>query len=244
VAAAAEAVAVAMRPSTEVGRRRWGYVVWGLTGLAIVVPEIWAAKWPEHARFPTISGTVGYLEYWHDWVALLVVGVLVWAALHAIRFRTQAQYESSARHTDLGRYTLVDPKRPFVGAAAIAYYVVAIACCIGVPLIVVGWRPDDEYLLGEVMYGSIALFAFVLPGIAALVTGKDVPFTTLFATFQNIQERARPLAVLIAAGIVILLLHLAFYPWPSVIPELQDLNKQRNPSHEQLKKREPDPFAP
>jgi len=66
--------------ASEGARRKWGYIVWGVTGLAIAVPEIWAAKWPDNARFPTISGTVGYIEYWHDWVALLVIGVLVWAA--------------------------------------------------------------------------------------------------------------------------------------------------------------------
>jgi hypothetical protein len=83
------------------------------------VPELWAAVWPDDARFPTISGTVGYLEYWHDWVALLVVGVLVWAAMHAVRFRRRAQYVRSPRHTDLGRYTLAEPKQPFSGGVAI-----------------------------------------------------------------------------------------------------------------------------
>ena len=65
----------------------------------------------------------------------------------------------------------------------------AVVCTFVGPLLVDQWRPDDEYLLGEVMYGSIALFAFVLPGAAALFWGKDVPFTTLFGTIRNIERR-------------------------------------------------------
>jgi hypothetical protein len=128
----------------------------------------WGAKWPDNARFPTISGTVGYLEYWHDWVALLAIGVLVWAAFHLFEFRGPKAYKDSDRHTLSGRYTLRKPQdEPFSTGIAIGYYVVAIASTIAGSLIVNSARPDDEYLLGEVMYGSIALFAFVLPGAAA-----------------------------------------------------------------------------
>jgi hypothetical protein len=234
--------------SSEHSRQIWGYIVWALTGLAVAVPEIWAAKWPDSAPFPTISGTVGYIEYWHDWVALLVIGVLIWAAVHAVKFSNQEKYIASPHHTPAGRFTFVDvnanPKEPFDGYAAVAYYAVALVCTIGVPLLVDQWRPKDEYLLGEVMYGTLGVFAFVLPGSAALFTGKDIPFTTLFVTIQNIERKASPVAVLFGAGIAILLLHLALYPWPSVIPDLQDLHHQKNPSHAQQKQREPDPQAP
>jgi hypothetical protein len=67
-------------------RRAWGYVFWGLMGVAIAVPELSAAFWPEYVPWPTISGIVGYLEYWHPWVALIVVGVIAWWALHVIEF--------------------------------------------------------------------------------------------------------------------------------------------------------------
>jgi hypothetical protein len=63
-------------------------------------------------------------------------------------------------------------------------------------------------------------------------------------TIQNIEKRRSPVAVLFGAGIAILLLHLALYPWPSVIPDLQDLHHLKNPSHAQQKQREPDPKAP
>jgi hypothetical protein len=118
-----------------------------------------------------------------------------------VEFRHPQAYVDSTNHTNGGRYTLVEPKEPFTGAAAVAYYVVAIVCTVVGPLLVQQWRPDDEYLLGEVMYGSIALFAFVLPGAAALFWGKDVPFTTLFATIRNIEEKVRPVAILFAVGI-------------------------------------------
>jgi len=61
-------------------REVWGYTVWGAMGVVIAVPELWAALGGKSVEWPTISGTVGYLEYWHTWVALIVVGILVWAA--------------------------------------------------------------------------------------------------------------------------------------------------------------------
>jgi hypothetical protein len=51
-------------------------------GVVVALPELLSAA---DVGFPTISGTVGYLEYWHPELALLVVGLLVWGAFHAIR---------------------------------------------------------------------------------------------------------------------------------------------------------------
>jgi len=84
----------------------------------------------------------------------------------------------------------------------------------------------------------------VLPSLAEFLSGKDLPITTLFVTIQNIEAKARPVSIEFGAGIAVLLLHLALYPWPSVIPDLQDLHKERNLSHAQLKQKEPNPFAP
>src|ERR671933_1620011 len=83
-------VSVAVTAPLDADRRREavrllsGYVVWGLTGAAIAVPELWAAVDGKHVPWPTISGTVGYLEYWHDWIAVIVIAVLVWAAFRAL----------------------------------------------------------------------------------------------------------------------------------------------------------------
>src|SRR5579864_2847065 len=51
----------------------WGYAVWGAMGVVIAVPELWAAVGGKSVEWPTISGTVGYLEYWHSWAAVMAV---------------------------------------------------------------------------------------------------------------------------------------------------------------------------
>ena len=98
--------------------------------------------------------------------------------------------------------------------------------------------------MGEVLYGSIGFFGVVVPSVVAMIFRKDVPFPTLFWTIQKLEERVRPVAIVFAAGITVLLVHLALYPWPSVIPDLQDLHaKNQQLKHEQKKDREPSPYA-
>jgi hypothetical protein len=48
----------------------WGYIVWGAMGVVVALPELLSAT--ADVGFPTISGTVGYLEYWHPEFALLL----------------------------------------------------------------------------------------------------------------------------------------------------------------------------
>jgi hypothetical protein len=239
---AADAAQLAERRQQESVRLIFGYVVWGLTGVAIAVPEIWAAVDSEHVPWPTISGTVGYIEYWHDWVAVIVIGVLVWGAFHAVKY---SRPQPEARRTPGGRFTLRTDTSPLPAVGAILYYAFALGAVIAGPLIVVGSRPHDKYLLGEVLYGLIGLLGIVVPGAVALFFGRDIPFATLFKTIQHLEQAVRLLAIVIAAGITILLLHLALYPWPSVIPDLQDLHKQNEKQrHEQLKQKEPSAYSP
>jgi hypothetical protein len=51
-----------------------------------------------------------------------------------------------------------------------------------------------------------------------------VPFPTLFQSFQAIEARAKWLALVIAAGLTVLMIHLVFYPWTSILPDLQHLH--------------------
>ena len=222
-----------------------GYVVWGLTGIVIAVPEIWAAADEEHVPWPTISGTIGYLEYWHTWVAVIVIAILVWAIFHTVKY--SGGFAAAANRTTGGRLTLAAPTAPPVPYRTlliVVYYAAALACVIGGPLLVHSARPHDKYLLGEALYGSIALFGLVIPSVVALVVRRDVPFPSLFWTIQKLEERVRPVAIVFAAGITVLLIHLAFYPWPSVIPDLQNLHaKSKHVTHKQKKEREPSAYA-
>ena len=239
------AVAARFDARRESVRLIFGYVVWGLTGAVVAVPEIWAAVDSKHVPWPTISGTVGYLEYWHDWIAVIVIAVLVWAAFRALFYLSDGR--EYGRRTPEGRLTLRRDVRtkPLRIGLAIAYYVVALGCVIAGPLIVVGIRPHDKFLLGEVLYGLIGLFGIVIPSAVALLYAADIPFAPLFKTIQDLEQRVRPVAFLVAAGLTILLVHLALYPWPSVIPDLQDLHKQnQKQQHAELKQHQPSPYAP
>jgi hypothetical protein len=128
---------------------------------------------------------------------------------------------------------------------AIVYFGAAIAVIVGLSLWAYLDRPHDRYRLGEVMYGLIALFWMVIPAAYAYFGGKDVPFPTLFATIQALEQRVRVVAIVFAAGITVLLIHLALYPWPGVIPDLQDLHTSYAHHHHAVKKHsEPLPGAP
>jgi hypothetical protein len=225
-------------------RELWGYGVWGAIGAVIAIPEIWAAAAGDASDFPTISGTVGYLEYWHPWVAVLVIAVLVWAAFHALRYEARRAAEEprppEVQRTKGGRLTMRDRVREL---NALAYFTVALALVGGLTLWSYLDRPHDRYRLGEVLYGLVAVFGVAGPSALAFFAGRDVPFPTLFATVQALEHRVRALAVVIAAGVVVLLVHLALYPWPAVIPDLQDLHAQKVGQNER-KRLEPPVDAP
>jgi hypothetical protein len=233
-------------------REVWGYAVWGAMGIVIAVPELWAAIGGKTVEWPTISGTVGYLEYWHVWVSIIVVGVLVWAAFNAVQYEASKRVAvpaspqappGQAYRTPGGRVSRRDPSgRP---VNAIIYFAAAIALIVGFSLWAYLDRPHDRYRLGEVMYGLIGLFWMVIPAAYAYFGGKDVPFPTLFATIQALEQRVRVVAIVFAAGITVLLIHLALYPWPAVIPDLQDLHASYAQHHHAVKKHsEPQPGAP
>jgi hypothetical protein len=76
----------------------------------------------------------------------------------------------------------------------------------------------------------LALLWLIIPGLVAFAFGADVSFPTLFRSVRNLerwlQQRSWPLALgpllgwlvayVIAAGVVILLLHLTLYPYPDI----------------------------
>ena len=231
-------------------RELWGYGVWGAMGVVIAVPELWAAVAGDSSDWPTISGTVGYLEYWHVWVALVVIGVLVWAAFHAVRYEAQrvaaeppAEPATRAYRTPGGRVSMHPPRPGPVNA--VVYFAFALAVVVGGSLWAYLDRPHDRYRLGEVMYGLIAFFWMIVPALLAFLRGRDVPFPTLFATIQALERKARVVAVVFAAGIAILLIHLALYPWPAVIPDLQDLHhRYEQQRHDAKKHQQPPVDAP
>lgn len=234
-------------------KEAWGYGVWFALGFVVAVPELWAAIHPASAPFPTISATVGYLEYHHVWVALIVTAVIVFWAYNALRYRPDRTGVLPAQGGDGGHEG--DPALPnrthgglrltrslkpvrelsvglyFGGATTVIVVATAIAAATS--------DFNDEFRVGKTLYGLIALFWVVLPALAAWPKkwALDIPFPTLVETVRSLERRLRVLALVVAAGLAILLVHLVLYPWPSTIPDIKDL-------HDHYKQGRTVPLAP
>ena len=208
---------------------KWGYAVWAAMGLVIGVPEIWAAVSGSDFVWPTISTTVGHLEDRWPVVALVPVALIVMAGYSVFRVppastALQADFQALGR-TPQGRLAKQDVTLdqlqgggvPAVEGrtqfGVVRYFVFAtVAVVVGA----VAVSPsNNRFLVGYVLYTLIAVFWVFLPNAAAYWLKKDIPFTTMFFTVRSLGRRLQFVAALVAALLVILLLHLAFYPWPS-----------------------------
>ncbi|MFE3188869.1 hypothetical protein ACFXHA_07655 [Nocardia sp. NPDC059240] len=196
----------------------WGYCMWGLAGLAIAVSEL--ASVFKLASWPTISNTVGHLETQHSWVRLIVVAVIVLLAYYAVPQLATApepvvQTVGGRTLTVNGRVMKADSRITLLGAgyllAAVGTYVFGVLFAAADR----GMHPHS-YLGAYVLYGLIALMWVIVPSILAMFFSRDVPFPTLFRTVGYLERRAHPVAAILLAGLVVLLIHLAFYPWPVV----------------------------
>jgi hypothetical protein len=215
-------------------RERWGYGVWGLVALVIVIPEITAA-W-HMVPWPTISGTVGHLEYRWSWVALIVVALIVSVGFHAVRYpvatKTDPALDADGRklRTMNGRLTKrkapaeeAEKRREVVPAElSIRWFAGAIGTVVGASILVGPvFDPANPFMLGYFLYGLIGFLFVLAPSALAYWREKEVSFPTLFWTLTALERRVHVVAVGVYAGLVILLLHLAFYPWPGIFHVLQ-----------------------
>jgi hypothetical protein len=226
-------------------REAWGYGVWLFFGVLVLVPELWAAFWGDSAKWPTISGTVGALEYDRPVLALVVTGVIVLCVYSAFRYppdKTGVLPVSGVPAKRAGGLVgdpalpyrtpmggrLTRSTRPVREVAAVLYFGIALAViviCTGIA--VVKTDIDGQFAVGRTLYGLTALFWVVIPSFLAWPKrlALDVPFPTLFETVRSLERRLRILALTVAAGMVILLIHLVLYPWPSNIPDLSRLHR-------------------
>jgi len=208
----------------------WGYAVWSAMGVVIAVPELLAAAGGNNFLWPTISTTVGHLQDRWPVLTLVPVALIVMAGVSVLRIRlgdtaVQADFTAIGRSPQ-GRLVKQEvqfdqlatgglpPAPPKRGEWPILpYFVFATAVVIAGG--VAAAPSDSRFLVGYVLYSLIALFWVVIPNLTAYFGGKDFPFTTLVFTVQALSRRLQFAALLVAALLVILLLHLAFYPWPA-----------------------------
>jgi uncharacterized membrane protein YobD (UPF0266 family) len=189
---------------------RNGYVFWGLVALFIGIPEVLAAlsdTLKAQIPWPTISNLVGkHLEARHHWIALIVMGLIVLVI-----------YQALTRPPDRRRagYMLKWPTDTTTtwdwGGG---YIVLVVASGVGAGLIAAAFDAG-KVVLGYAIYVTLAVTGIVIPGLLAYWWGKVLNIPTLFATFALLQRRAAWAAAILVALLVILLFHLALYPWPN-----------------------------
>ena len=193
-------------------RERWGYAVWGSVALVIAIPEVIAAAWNK-ATWPTISGTIGHLEeIWSPTAIIVVAGIVVIAVQAAKAMRTDG--------VRTVRGPAPAPTPPQSRRAEILYGVFAFLGVLGPAVVALVLRSDTsrhtKWILGYVVYGLVAVVCIGFPSALAYWGGKDVPFPGLFRTLADLERRWHWAAIIVLAGLAVLLIHLALYPWPDV----------------------------
>jgi hypothetical protein len=200
----------------------WGYVTWGISTVVVVVTECLAA-FSGHVPWPTISAKVGHLEYAHSWVALIVVGVIVCVAYQVIRYPLSAATadeqvtKGTVKRTSRGRLRRTGPKQDDLPWWLILFGLLI----VGLGSFVTAEFDSDRFVLAYVIYGLIALLFVLIPSALAFWCARDAPFPTFYRTLSDLEIRCHVLAVTVVIGLVILLIHLSLYPWPSVFHQLK-----------------------
>lgn len=197
-----------------------GYRFWGVVTAVILLVELAGAGsgWLDRnvgvtIPWTTISGMVGHLEDLWPGTAVFVVAIIAPAAFYAL-----GPLEP-AHQSKLGRWYLKSP--PSKRAQWYTLWVVFAASAV-VGLFAVSIF-DDNFVRAYFIYGALFAFGIVIPSILVLAFDRDVGFTSLFVTIKHLRERRDWKAWLattaLSAGLAILVIHLAFYPWPDITKE-------------------------
>jgi hypothetical protein len=218
-AAARPARGLRARLRAEGGRELWGFGVWLLVGLVFGVPESWAGI--TSPPWPALSDTIGHLEQlWHP-ARVIVVTLIVFAAFQAVTYPPGRAGESAAPASKpaRGRTPCGRPARAGTKTAGavpvLVYFPVAIGVVAGGSILAAA-AGGGMFVRGYVIYGLIAIFLVLIPNALAFWFAADVPFPTLYHTIANLERRWRPAAMVIVAGLVVLAIHLVFFPWPDI----------------------------
>jgi hypothetical protein len=214
------------RPGAQVAGA--GYLFWGVTIGVILLVELLGALggWLEDhigvdVPWTTISGMVGHLEDLWPATAVIVVALLAPAAFYALAPVDPPNELGSLRRGASGRWHRErdEDRRPTNLKWTLGYppwLVFAICAVIGLAAVLLF---DDDFHRAYVIYGSLFFFGIVVPSILVLARRK-VGYPSLFVTVNHLRERRDLKAVLatvaLSAGLAILVIHLAFYPWPDI----------------------------
>jgi hypothetical protein len=203
---------------------KWGYGFWLFMGLVFGIPESWSGL--ANPPWPSLSDTINHLEALWSPTAVIVVAVVVIVAFYFVRVPVTQTGTMAYSQGGLGRGTGAGVGRTYNGrlsktpadispVAALIYIPLALAT-IAVGSIIAAAVSGDYWVEGYVIYGLIAIFLVIIPSVLAYWFAREVPWPTLLATITSLERRWRPAAVVVLAGLVILLLHLALPPWPDL----------------------------
>ena len=199
-------------------REVWGYSTWLFFGLVFGLPESWAGA--ANPPWPTLSDTIGHLETLWPGTRVVVVVLIALVAYSVARFPPGRTGEFPCREgeprrarTSNGR--LVRSTHSVSPVPAFIYIPLALGV-VAVGSLIAAVVSSDRFVLGYVLYGLFAVFCVVVPNLLAYWFARDVPFPTFFRTIADLDHRWRPAAMIIVAWLVVLMFHLAFFPWPDL----------------------------
>jgi hypothetical protein len=187
--------------SRMTARERLGYRLWIPMAAFIAAVEILGALGASWIPWTTISTTVGHLETrWH-WFALIVVVLITLVVFLGVAYAAPARVRARRRaQAPLSR-------------AAIVYDACVLVVAVGAGLIAYQ-NGSPKLVRGYWIYGLFIVLGIVAPSIYAVASKRE---TTLFETIGSLDRRLPWFRFALAAGMAVLTLHLALYPWPDVV---------------------------
>jgi hypothetical protein len=204
-------------------REKWGYGFWLFLGLVFGIQESWAGL--ANPPWPALSDTVGHLDQVWPPTAVIIVALIVFVAYYFVRVPVSqagalifgSGGPGRGAGAGVGRTNNGRRSRPPADASpvpALVYVPLALAAItIGSIIAAV---TSGFWVLGYVIYGLIAVFLVIIPNVLAYWFAREVPWPTLLTTVTDLEHRWRPVAVVVLAGLVVLMFHLAFFPWPDL----------------------------
>jgi hypothetical protein len=217
-----------------------GYFVWALALWTFAIPEVYGFAAGEQGRLPTLSSTIGNLINEHDWMSVFLIGLLFGCVLHVVRVQLPAQRQRRhrARREELaedsasaGQWTMLASESGRLTKTHgdvdlpvdARYEIVAIGLTV-IAFVVPILAGAGKQTVGECGYGVMLTMLFFVPGILAHRHDKLVPFPGLFTTVGFLERKSTAVALIVGGGLVFLALHLTFYPFPSILPDIQGLH--------------------
>jgi hypothetical protein len=148
-----------------------GYVVWGLAGLVIVVPELWATI--STPPLAPLTGVLGHLSGpWKFIVAFLILS-----------FSGQSKVGHDPPQPS---HRLTSVQVPRIRSRL--YYPVGLLLVAG-PCLVVAATSDSKWLLAYTCYGMLAAATVIIPTALAFVLARFVVFPTFHRTLMDLSVR-------------------------------------------------------